>query len=303
MKLSTHTDVESLCHSPENGSPVFERFSVIIFITLLLSVSLAARPDLRNDFLNNGFNANVQALANTGIISAEGPEGAFYNPALLFTASKNLLLSVNQYQYDHSLFYGFYKYPKPLSKAIFALGYVLDTVGQVEYRKEATTMPDSVVNLNRQAVIVAMSRQVDTDIYMGVSATLIGDNYSNSTDSNIILALGLLYDGGELGRLSSTLKYLAEGEYSAGVGVSQKLLESLTAYVTAEYYYSQTYMTLGYKLALAYCFDKDLRFNGGWNINALTMGLSYQVNENLAFQYALINTAIGMDHSFSMVLF
>ncbi|MDD5457127.1 MAG: hypothetical protein PHV30_08855, partial [Candidatus Margulisbacteria bacterium] len=246
-------------------------------LILSLAITLAAtgtRVDLRNDFLNSGFNARVIGLGNTGIISAEGPESAYFNPAILVKENINpILLSYNPYNFDQSYIYGFYKLPYKYRDTTFGIGVIMDVIGNIEYRTDKTDSP-TITSITQQCFTVGLARRVEKNINVGFNLNFVLDNYSTEK-SSLFYSLGYYSTAFTPYDLSLVMRYYNSDEYALSLGAKIPLPMDLTTYIVSDIFLSGTYNSVLMKYGVNYQLDPSIALQAGLNGDNLSLGLSF----------------------------
>ena len=249
-------------------------------------------------------NARVQALGNTGIISAEGAEAVYYNPALLYAKSniKPFLFSYNPIYFDRSYYYGFYHFNFRNRKLKFGIAYIGDITNGIESRTTKTDTPD-LTSITHSTILISMARKINLRTNFGFNLNLHSDNYSSLTNGfgNYQTSYTIAYfmQASKKIGLAATYKYYTDYGHNVSFGAKLPLSSLLVLYSVGTYYINFGDGIIAFKFGLEYDVSKQLSLQCGLDGDNISAGLTLaQSATNIS--YAIIINPIGVRHHLSI---
>lgn len=281
----------------------------IIFLIFILSLSIsfaevATRVDLMYDYLNFGMNARVQALGNTGIISAEGPEAVYYNPALLYAKSniKPFLFSYNPMYFDRNYFYGFYHFALRNRKTKMGIGYIGDIISGIENRTAKTDSP-SISSISHSTIVLSMARKINLRTNFGFNLNLHSDNYSTLTNGlgnyQTTYSFGYFIQLTKKVAVAATYKYFTDYGHIVSLGAKIPFSPVIVLYTVGNYGINYGDGLVSFKFGLEYKYSKSLSLQGGLDGENISAGLTSKL-KNMNIGYGLILNTLGIRHNVSI---
>jgi hypothetical protein len=275
---------------------------ILIFFLFSFYFAIGTRNDFLYDFLNLGANAKVQALGNTGIVTALDAEAVFYNPAnMFFKGHKNVVFSLNPLYFDMTHLYLFFTKDSsddPLTK--YGVGYIELSMEGIEERGSSNTYyPSKIISATDQALIASMSRMFPPSTSVGMNYVYVISNYSQQ-QKPLFFSVGINHLDSSLKlKLNSTLQMYDNYGYKFSLGAMSFLHPQIRPTFVGEMYYNETF-TMFYVLAgLEYIFSPELKFYLGYQKGQVSFGVGTELIDKTTLNYAFILTDLGMRHQFS----
>lgn len=275
-----------------------------IILLSLFSLVFAAgiRVDLRYDYLRAGVAPRIQALGNTGIASATGPESAYFNPALLIVdPDTSLLIGATPLGFDQQQYFAFYRLPILYRNALFSIGLVSHQVSGIEVRTYRSDAPNSLLSASDTMLVMGISRYLGPYTSFGMSVQWMMDNYS-SAQTGINFLFGLSHKFSDELMSSILVRYIGDGQVVAGAGVRLDVIDNITLYSTLEGAFAEGFSSLGMHYGIEYVVAKNLLVQAGYDGTSYSVGATQRL-DGIGFQLGYTSTDLGSRYSVGLELF
>ncbi len=275
----------------------------IIIVLLFISCVFAAgaRVDLKYDYLHAGIAPRIQALGETGMISAEGPESIYYNPALLvFDTDKTLLVGMTNLGYDQQQFFAYYRLPIAYRNALFSIGLVSHQISGIEVRNASNAFPQNMT-ASDMMLVMGISRFLGPRTSFGMSLQWMLDDYTTDHQVGVNFLFGLSHYYSDKVRANIIFRYLGEGQMVAGSGVRLSIGDQLILYSTADLFLSDGLNQVILHNGLAWSVTSGFELLVGCDGANLSFGAT-QCFDGFAIQLSYTDTPIGSRYSVGIEL-
>ena len=275
---------------------------IIFFLLIPFIFAAGVRVDLRYDYLRAGVTPRIQALGNTGIISATGPESAYFNPALLIVdPDTSLLVGATPLGFDQQQYFAFYKLPIFYRNALFSVGFVSHQVSDIEVRTYRSDVPSSMMSASDMMLVLGISRYLGSNTSFGMSISWMMDNYS-SEQAVANFTFGLSHKFSDELLASTLVRYLGNGQFIAGTGFRLDVIDNLTIYASIDGTATEGFVSLVPHYGLEYIIAKNISIQAGYDGSSYSVGVRQRLDA-IGFQIGYTSTDLGARYSLGLELF
>jgi hypothetical protein len=276
----------------------------MIFIFLISSFifALGTRVDLRYDYLHAGIAPRIQALGDTGIISATGPESVYFNPALsIVDTDEYFLAGVTPLDFDQQQYFAYYRLPIAYRNALFSIGFVSHQASNIEVRTYRSDLPDSFMTASDMMLAIGISRYLGPQTSFGMNVAWMMDNYSLAQQTGVNFTFGLAHLFSDEVMTSFLFRHLGDGAFVGGAGIRLDLIDQVTWYTSLDGALGEGFSGFTVHSGVSYTVAQGLDLLFGFDGTNFSCGAKLRL-DYMGLQMGYTNTPLGSRYSVGIEL-